>query len=440
MTIKRNLLGSLRQWKTQKLRKPLIIRGARQVGKSYLIRQFALEFDGFVEINFEKDKHAQRLFEGSLEPAQLIQKIKAYTDQLILPGKTLLFFDEIQECEQAIVALRYFKEEMPGLHVVAAGSLIDFKLKNIGVPVGRVQFLYLYPLSFAEYCTAVGCEQLYQEAQIQLKLDTPLHERLLEEIKRYSWLGGMPAVIEAWKNHHDYALCKELQDDLVLAYRQDFNKYAKTHQVPHVERLFFHAGQQLGQKFKYTTVDPEARAAILRDALELLEMAGIVYRVFHSAGQDLPLAAGMDDRRFKVYFFDIGLTQRLLGVTIKDWLLKPIAVKHLGSITEQLVLQEYIAYTSHHSPPELFYWHKESPKSNAEVDFLFIKEGKIIPIEVKSGSSGHLKSLQSFLATHPHVQYGLKISEARDADFGSIHSIPFYAISGWLLEGNFRGV
>lgn len=422
----------LKKWKISSLRKPLLIRGARQVGKSYLVRQFGAEFEHFIELNFEKDKQAAKLFEQSLAADELVQNIAAYTNKPVIVGKTLIFLDEVQECTSAITALRYFKEELPELHVIAAGSLIDFKLKTIGMPVGRVQFLYLFPLSFEEYCLAVGCGALYQAAQKKIKLDPPLHERLLAEVKRYCCLGGMPAVIQAWQTTRDYHACQEVQDEVLLACRQDFNKYARDYQIPYVERVFVHVGQQLGQKFKYATVDASLRAQQLRDALELLETAGIVYRVYHSSAQKLPLAAGMDDRRFKSYFFDIGLLQRLLGVSMKDWLLKPMNVTHLGGIAEQFVLQEYVAYTAQHKPPELFYWHREAKQSNAEVDFLFVRDGEIIPAEVKSGHIGRLKSMQLFLSEHIHTPYGIKISESNAADFESIHTIPFYSINAWL--------
>ncbi len=430
--MKRQAMLFLQNWKIYPLRMPLLIRGARQVGKSYLVRSFAQEFEHFVEINFEKDKQAKQLFAASLAADHLITALAAYSNKPIIPGKTLLFLDEIQECEGAINALRYFKEEVPGLHVIAAGSLIDFTLKKMGIPVGRVQFMSLYPLSFEEYCHAVACDQLYEAARHNLKLAPPLHEKLLEEVKRYAVLGGMPAVIDAWCQHQDYALCQEIQENMLFAYRQDFNKYAKDHQIQQVELVFSHAGFQLGGKFKYTEIDQSIRAASLREALELLEMAGIVYRVYHSSAQGLPLCSGMDSKRFKVYFFDIGLVQRLLGMSMKDWLMQPLSVKHVGGMAEQFVLQEYVAYTAQKNLPELFYWHREAKQSNAEVDFLFIRQGKIVPAEVKSGHSGRLKSLQLFLASHPASNYGVKISESNEADFGVIEAIPFYAIQGWL--------
>lgn len=432
--IKRDALSLLQSWRIHPIRKPLLIRGARQVGKSCLVRQFGGEFDDYVELNFERDKQSRLLFQGSLAPSQLIPTLSAYVGKLVVPGKTLLFLDEIQECEEAILALRYFKEEMPDLHVIAAGSLLDFKLNAIGLPVGRLQFLYLYPLSFAEYCAAVGKDLLFKQAGAHQPIAASLHALLLEEVKRYCWLGGMPAVLDTWITHQNYELCQETQKEMIQSYRQDFNRYAKSHQLPYVEQVFSNVGLQLGQKFKYASVNPEIRSASLREALQLLETAGVVYRICHTAAQGLPLASGMDDKRFKVYFFDIGLLQCLLGVTMKHWLLSPLAVKHIGGISEQFVQQEYIAYTAQREAHQLFYWHREAKQSNAEIDFIFIKDNVIVPVEVKSGSTGRMRSLQLFLETHPRSTYGLKISESPDVHCGQIRALPFYAIQSWLCS------
>jgi len=431
-SIPRAALYALKMWRDHPLRKPLLLRGARQVGKSYLVRQFGLEFDHFIEINFEKDKQIKQLFMGSLAPQLLIQNIAGYVNKPIIPGKTLLFFDEIQECEEAILALRYFKEELQELHVIAAGSLVDFKLNKIGIPVGRLQFLYLYPLSFAEYCEVTDHKILFQQSKQSLKLEGALHDKLLAAVKNYCWIGGMPAAVDAWITHSNFVYCQEIQDEILLSYRQDFNKYAKDHQIPHLERVFSNIGQQLGQKYKYTSVDPDVRAVSLREALTLLEMAGVVHRVYHSSAQGLPLASGMDEKRFKVYFFDVGLIQRLLGTGVKEWLLKSLSIKHIGGMAEQFVHQEYIAYTAQHTPPSLYYWHRETKQSNAEVDFLFVRDSTIVPVEVKSGRFGHMKSLKLFLESHTHSPYGLKISESNETDFETMHSIPFYSIQEWL--------
>jgi len=429
--MKRFLLKELETWKTASLRKPLVLRGARQVGKSWLIDEFGRQFDSYVKINFEKQPEVASFFADELDVPTLIEKLSVLTHQKIIPGKTLLFFDEIQECQRALLALRYFKEECPELHVVAAGSLIDFALDSIGIPVGRVQFLYLYPLSFSEFLVALDREDLLQYIN-KFTFDIPIHKQLLELVKTYFWLGGMPAVIDAWLQTKDINTVQDVQDELVLAYKQDFHKYAKQHQMPRVDKIFVETPKQLGQKFVYSRVDVDSRIEPLRNAFMLLMKAGIIYKVCHSSAQGLPLASSSNERRFKAFFFDIGLAQRLSKLNVRDWLMQPLEVKYLGGIAEQFVAQEYIAYTSIKKPAELYYWHREKPTSNAEVDFLFVKDSQIIPVEVKAGKHGTLKSMQLFLQSHPNSPFGLKISENSFSMKQPIHGIPFYAISAWL--------
>lgn len=429
--MQRSLSQDLLAWKTHPLRKPLVLRGPRQVGKSYLVLELGKTFPRFVSINFEKDPKAKALFAGTLDAKSLISGIGAYTDMAIIPGETLLFLDEIQECEEALLALRYFKEEMPKLHVIAAGALIDFALDKIGMPVGRVQFLYLHPLSFGEYLEAMGKTQLHEYALTQ-KVASPLHAKLLEELRHYAWLGGMPAVVDAWRIHQNPQYCQEIQDQIIQSYRQDFLKYAKQHQWAHVTQVFDQVGLQLGGKFKYSKVDPSLRSAVLKEALHLLVKAGVVHLAHHTSAQGLPLSATVDLQKFKAFFFDIGLLQRLQGLRLKEWLTAPLSVTYMGGISEQLIAQEYIAYTATTHPPELFYWQREVLQSNAEVDFIFTRNSEIVPIEVKSSSKGRLRSLASFLESHPHSAYGLVISEKPAWEHEQFKGIAFYELERWL--------
>ncbi len=429
--MKRTLGAALKAWKDDPLRKPLILIGARQVGKSYLARQLGKSFESFVEINFELQPSAKVLFSGDLDLKTLISKLRAYTEKSIEVGKTLLFLDEIQECEPALLALRAFKEELPELHVIAAGSLINFSLKKVGIPVGRVEFRYVYPLSFEEYLAAIGKENLRDYAHRQV-VDSPFHEMLLDEISQYMWLGGMPAVVDAWIQFQDPSRCQAIQDDLLSAYRRDFLKYAKAHQIPYVEKVFSGVAYQIAQKFKYVEVDRDVKSLLLKQALDLLKDAEIVHLVLHSSAQGLPLSANQDDRRFKVFFFDIGLLQRLRNLSLKDWLLKSLSIAHVGAMSEQFVAQEYIAYQDPRKPAELFYWHREAAQSNAEIDFIFVREGQIFPVEVKSSAAGHLKSLHEFLRTHPQCQKALKISEQKEGSQENLEILSFYKIFAWL--------
>jgi predicted AAA+ superfamily ATPase len=429
----RDLYAELIQWKERERRKPLLLRGARQVGKSWVVRELGRQFDHFIELNFETKKQYKEIFSMGLDVPAILERIRFFTGIPILPGKTLLFFDEIQACEPALESLRYFKENMPELHVVAAGSLLDFALEKTGLPVGRLQFLYLHPLSFAEFLTATGRTDLREYIALN-NIDPIIHNKLLEEVKTYMWLGGMPEAVQTWIDTRNMNECLEVLDEITLSYKQDIPKYTKQHQIEYVENLFDAIPQQLGRKFVFKHIDAEIRSYILKNALACLAKAGIIHIVYHASAHGLPLGAEVNLRRYKVYSFDIGIVQRLLGFDPKKWLTTPMSLKHLGSIAEQFVAQEYIAYTAIKKPAELFYWHREEKKSNAEVDFLFVKEANIIPVEVKSGSKGQLKSLQLFLQTHPKIPAGLKISEAPYHKDNSLITLPFYMLEAWIKK------
>lgn len=429
--MKRKLLDILTVWKADPLRMPIILRGARQVGKSWLIAEFAKQFDSFVNINFDKQKKAKTIFEGDIDISTILEKLSLYAQKPIIPGKTLVFFDEAQECENSLVALRYFKEECPKLHVIAAGSLIDFSLQRIGVPVGRVQFLYLYPLSFSEFLMANDrndlCEYIYTQ-----KAYPEIHGIINEYLKTYLWLGGMPAVVDIWIKHKNANKCQNLQESIILSYRQDFEKYARKNQIEHVEKVFESIIVQLGNKFKYTNVDIDIKTAPIKQALFLLIKAGIAYPCYHTSGQSHLLGAEKDIKKFKIFFVDIGLAQKMLGLSLKDWVTEPLELEILGSIAEQLVAQEFVAYSKSNGLAELYYWHREDKKSNAEVDFLIVKNTKVIPVEVKSGIKGGMKSVKSFLDSHPKSQLALKISNNIPGKQDSLEEIPLYGIEGWL--------
>jgi predicted AAA+ superfamily ATPase len=431
--MKRDLLSMLLQWKEDPLRMPLILRGARQVGKSWLVRELGKEFENFIELNFDEDENICSFFNNHLSLQDILERIQFYTGKKIKNGQTLLFFDEIQECPRAIKMLRYFKEKIPELHVIVAGSLLDFELDKSGLPVGRVQFLFLYPLSFGEFLNAMGRSDLREYIHSSIK-DQSIHAILLELLKVYMWLGGLPAIVSAWIKYRDAEKCQSLQDSHLIAYQQDFHKYARKNQIPYVEKVFLSIPQQLGNKFKYKHVDHETKSTTIKNALELLIKAGIAYPCFHTPGQGIPLGANKDEKKYKIFFFDIGIAQRISGLKLREWVTMPIDVQHLGSIAEQLVAQEYAAYSSSTRPCELYYWQREEAGSNAEVDFLFVKDNAIIPVEVKSGIKGGMKSMITFLNSHPHSSYGLKISQKLSSDNGNIHEICLYALEYWLRQ------
>jgi uncharacterized protein len=262
--------------------------------------------------------------------------------------------------------------------------------------------------------------------------ETAIHNIIMDLLKTYMWVGGMPAVVDAWFRFKDANQCQSLQNRIITAYQQDFTKYAKRNQIANIEKVFSSIPQQLSNKFKFSQVDHEVRSTSLKNALNLLVKAGIVYQCFHTSGQALPLKANKNEKHFKVFFFDIGLAQCMLNLDLKEWVTKPIDVRHLGAISEQLVAQEYIAYSSLIKPAELYYWHREARQSNAEVDFLFVNNSSIIPAEVKAGTKGGMKSLTAFLNSHPSSEYGLKISQSIARTNDNLKEISLYGLSGWM--------
>ncbi|MBA3816803.1 MAG: ATP-binding protein [Parachlamydiaceae bacterium] len=425
--MQRDHLKFLKDWRNDPIRVPLLIRGARQVGKSWLVSLFGKEFSSYIEVNFEKDKRVHALFPSHISLEKTLEQLQVYTQKKIIPGKTLLFLDEIQECPDAIRYLRYFKEELPELHVIAAGSLLEFTLEKLGMAVGRVDYLFLYPLSFMEFLTANQRDDLRQNIERE-NIDPATHAVILDYLRNYMWLGGMPAVVDIWLSHKDSSLCQRVQDRIIKTYIDDFQKYAKSHQVEHIGHVFSSIPKQLGKKFKYIKVDPDAKTYPIKQALHLLNKAGITYQCFHTAAQSYPLGAEVDEKKFKVFFFDIGIAHRILGLDLSEWVTHPMEVELFGFSAEQLVAQELISYSEPSQKGELYYWHSESSTSNAEVDFITIHNKKIIPVEVKSKIKGGMKSLNVFLSKHHKSPYGIKISEGMFGKHDHLCEIPLYGV------------
>jgi predicted AAA+ superfamily ATPase len=423
----------LLQWKEESHRKPLLVRGARQVGKTFSIRQLGSTYPTFIEINLEIQSEAQKIFDIDLDPHRIIRELSLIARKPITPGSTLLFIDEIQTVPRAITALRYFYELMPDLHVIAAGSLLDFAIEQVGIPVGRVQSLYMYPVSFIEYLAAIGeglCAQEILHHPVESPMGQAIHDKLLRIIGEYLALGGMPHSVQRWIEKKDPLACAKIHNTLLDTYRQDFSKYARKLQVKYVELLFEHIPLQLGHKFKYSLIEGEYRKRELAPALDLLVTAGIAHKVFHSAGQGVPLGAQMDPQDYKAIFLDIGLAQTLLNLDSAQWFLQPAAeFINKGSIVESFVGQELLAYADPNIKQNVYYWNNTSKGSLAEVDYLMQIKDTVIPIEVKSGLGRTLKSLQTFLETHPKSPYGLRFSAQDYSLYQNLQSYPLYAIA-----------
>lgn len=359
-----------------------------------------------------------------------------FTGQKIEYGKTLLFIDEIQECPGAIVSLRYFFEEMPELHVIGAGSLLEFALlsEEFRMPVGRIQYLYLYPMSFGEFLEALEETELrnhIREYKNLQKLPDGLHNKLNEYIRKYYIIGGMPAVINEYITSRDVIKCQRIQRSIIDTYIDDFVKYAKVSKHNNLRNVFNAVPGMVGQKFVYAQVDRLSKSRELKEALELLETAGILTRVWQTNGAGVPLAGDINESYFKVIFLDIGLFHSISGIYTETAMEKDLAAIFKGAVAEQFAGQELIALQSPYTKARLFYWGRQAKNSSAEIDYLIEKDGQIIPVEIKSGSSGRMKSLYLFIGKYKTTR-ALKITQTPFSQNESIISLPFYGMEGFL--------
>ena len=427
----RTLEKDLLTWKERKDRLSLILRGARQVGKSFTIEKFGhTHFSHLCTINFELEPSFEKAFEN-LDPQEIIRQIESKKGIPLIPGKTLLFLDEIQNCPKAILALRYFKEKMGDLHVISAGSLLEFTLHEeaFSFPVGRVEFLYLHPLSFEEFLiNQLSKQKLFQEIQTTT-LENPLpdliHQTLIEEIRHYMILGGMPKVVQNFLQENSLRESERLQNTLLQTYRNDFGKYASKTEHKHLQRFFEKAPYIVGDHFKYVNVDPDARSRELKVALTQLSWAGLLHQVFATAASGVPLEAEMKENKFKLLFLDIGLLQSANPIPYELILNGDVRQINRGALAEQFVGQELIAYAPAWDRRKLFFWEREARNAEAEVDYIFSIQNQIVPIEVKAGKTGHLKSLQIFLR-EKGLPIGVRISELPLSLQGNVLNVPFY--------------
>ncbi|MFH1831779.1 MAG: ATP-binding protein [bacterium] len=438
--MKRIIDHFLSEWKLDEYRKPLLVRGARQVGKTYSIRRLGAMYQNFVEINLELLPKARAVFEKDLDPERICSDLSLIVKKPIIPGKTLLFLDEIQIVPQAIIALRYFYEMLPELHVIAAGSLLDFAIQQVGIPVGRVQSLYMHPLSFIEYLVATGNYLAIDEIinhKPEEEMSSAIHNLLLGLLGEYLALGGMPQSVQRWVEKKNPLGCARVHSSLLNTYRQDFDKYARTLQVKYVALLFGHIPLQLGRKFKYSLVEGDYRKRELAPALDLLVTAGIAHKVYHSAGQGVPLGAQMDPQDYKVIFLDTGLAQSVLNLDIAEWFLNPQQeFVNKGALVEAFIGQEILAYSDMNIKNYIYYWHKDASIGQAEIDYLLQLNSVVVPVEVKAGLGSTLKSMHVFLESHPKSPYGIRFSAQNYSVHNNIHSYPLYAVAKIMSDKN----
>ncbi len=436
MYFHRDIDQELVAWKQEKEGKPLLLRGARQVGKSSAVRELARQFDYFLEVNFEEQRQVHSLFEGDLDPRELAENLSIFYNIPVLPGKTLIFFDEIQACVPAISSLRFFYEKFTELHIIAAGSLLEFALAETpSFGVGRVRSLFMYPLSFDEYLVWVGEEALLnakRKATPQKPLSEPIHQKLLAHLRRFMVIGGMPEVVASYLKHGDLLRCGHVLDDLITSLKADFVKYKKRVPFLRISEVFDSVVRQSGSKFVYNNAATEANHKQIREAVELLIMSGLVVPVTHSSANGLPLGAETNIKKRKLFLLDTGVVQRLLGLNIAEILLEyTFEAVNKGAIAEQYVGLELLKAGSRYRQEELYYWHREAKSSNAEVDYLLAKNGRIIPLEVKSGKKGTMQSLFLFL-TEKKVSFGVRFSLENYSSYENISVFPLYAVSDFV--------
>lgn len=430
MIFKRALEQALLQWRIQASRKPLLLRGARQVGKSFLVESFGVNyFEHLISINFELSPEFKNCF-ASLKPQEICNAIQVLQDKPIIPGKTLLFLDEIQDCPQAIRSLRYFKELMPELHVIGSGSLLELILRHADyrMPVGRVSSLYLYPLSFTEFLQTYNPEALHyvKTGSIKNPIPTAIHEHLLKQVHLYTMLGGMPEVASMYKNNQDLREVQRIQSEILETYQKDFGHYENIAPVSHLKKCFEAVPKIIGQQIKYNKIDPDLRSRDLKLALSALEAAYIIQRIQATAAQGLPLDATENEKKFKLNFVDIGLVKRANKLDASLLLQEDIMLLHQGALAEQFVGQELLAYSENYEAAKLYFWARDFP-GTAEVDYLFPMGQHIYPIEVKAGTIGKMRSLMQYLSERD-CPLGIRISKVPLSLNKNILSVPLYMV------------
>ena len=399
----------LSEWATRPVRKPILLRGARQVGKSTAVRHLGESFKYYVEINLEKQSNYIDLFKKDLDVTRIVPQMAAMGGTPIVPNETLLFIDEIQESQEAIMALRYFKEDMPNLHVIAAGSLLEFVLDEIPTfGVGRIHSMYMFPMTFDEFLLANG-EQLLLDARVQSNIDAPLpaplHEKLIGLMRTFMLVGGMPESVVKWVQTHDFLQCQEVQDDIITGYEADFPKYKKKVDPQLLIATMKSAATQATKKFVYSRVPGEYKTAEVKKALDLLVKAGILVPVTHSSGNGLPLGDESDESIRKILLLDTGLMLRLLNMTMGDTsaitaqILTATAADlvNKGPMAEMLAGLELLHYLTPNLHHDLYYWVRQAKNSTAEIDYLLSRDMKVLPFEVKAGVQGGMKSLWDFM-------------------------------------------
>jgi predicted AAA+ superfamily ATPase len=410
--MKRFIESYFHKWKINPRRKPMILRGARQVGKTFLIDKFGQEnFKYYLKVNPEKDSIVKSVF-NSKNPQLIINELSAIYNVPVVEGETLLFIDEIQLLPEAIASLRYFYEEMPGLHVITAGSLLDHTLNELpySMPVGRVEFAYMYPLNFNEFLMANkqdGLIAYMTDFSFKDTYSLAIHQKLTEYLRLYFFIGGMPEAVKVYLETKNLIEVGKVHSEILTSFKYDFAKYGTRKQQEHLNNCLEYSAKNIGKKVKYVNIDRNAHSSNLKDAMLKLELSRIIHLVRRTSSSKVPIDQYVDNNRFKPIFLDIGLVCSMSKIKLSD--IGELVTNFEGVLAEQFVGQELIASFEHFEDGKLYYWSREAKNANAEIDFLVQVNNKIYPVEVKAGRTGTLKSLQLYLA-EKNVNSGIRFN------------------------------
>jgi uncharacterized protein len=436
--LERNIDKELSAWKTSNYRKPLMLRGARQIGKSSTVRQLGLQFDHFIEINFDKNNSIKAIFENIEDIDELCSLIEAETKIPIIPGKTLLFLDEIQACIPAISSLRYFYENKQELHVIATGSLLEFALEEIpSFGVGRISSLFMYPFSFNEFLRALNEGRLLDLINKKPKnepINDAIHQKLLKLYRTFLIVGGMPEVLKNYVINKDLLQVNRILSDLMSTYEDDFAKYKQRVPLIRLQEVFRMVLAQNGINFTFSQTVAQLSNIQIKESLDLLQKAGLIYSVTHAASNGIPLGADFNPKKRKYILFDTGLFQKLLGLSISETLIsEDWEAVNKGNIAEMSIGLELKKNAAPYQKEELFYWERETKGSQAEVDFVIQKSHELIPIEVKAGTKGSMQSMFLFLKEKSRP-FGIRISQENFGFMPRVIIYPLYAVDKMLDE------
>ena len=435
---RRNIDSQLEIWHNDPNHKPLLIRGARQVGKSTAVKQLGKSFKHYLEINLEKQPDLHQFFPDNIDVKRTCQLLSVSTGIPVIPGETLLFIDEIQSCQNAIKALRYFREDYPELHVIAAGSLLEFALEELpSFAVGRIRSFYLYPFSFDDFLSALGLDALKefktQAAREGTPLPDPMHNQLKDLLRTFYLVGGMPEAVSTWVSKQDFWACSRVHNDILDAYQQDFSKYKKRVSPDLLRQVLRSAALQAGKKFVFAEASRDVPAASVKECLRLLTLAGLITPVKHTAANGLPLGAEENEKYVKYLFLDLGLMQTMLSLPANDILLaSDVDFVNKGAASEMFAGLELLKTHDCFVKTEMFYWQNTDKGTIGEIDYLTVIDGQIIPLEVKAGTQGKMQSLYNFMPKHSSA-FGIRTSLENVSSY--IHNdhlvkvVPLYALS-----------